>query len=124
MKISARNQLPGKVEAIVLGVVTAKVTVRVGDNLIESVITRQSVEDLKIKVGSEVTAVIKSTEIMLMVDYKLSHKPGVPSGATNETRDQGGAKVLTRSHKAVYETASSLLSPHESLAITRGLSSL
>jgi molybdopterin-binding protein len=68
MKISARNQLPGKVEAIVLGVVTAKVTVRVGDNLIESVITRQSVEDLKIKVGSEVTAVIKSTEIMLMVD--------------------------------------------------------
>jgi len=49
-------------------VVTAKVGVRVGDNLIESVITRQSVEDLNIKVGSEVTAVIKSTEIMLMVD--------------------------------------------------------
>ena len=68
MKISARNQLPGKVEGIVLGVVTAKVTVRVGDNLIESVITRQSVEDLQIKVGSEVTAIIKSTEIMLMVD--------------------------------------------------------
>jgi molybdopterin-binding protein len=49
-------------------VVTAKVGVRVGDNLIESVITRQSVEDLNIKVGNEVTAVIKSTEIMLMVD--------------------------------------------------------
>ena len=48
--------------------VTAKVGVRVGENLIESVITRQSVEDLNIKVGSEVTAVIKSTEIMLMVD--------------------------------------------------------
>jgi molybdopterin-binding protein len=44
------------------------VTVRVGENLIESVITRQSVEDLSIKVGDEVTAVIKSTEIMLMVD--------------------------------------------------------
>ena len=68
MKISARNQLRGTVEAIVLGVVTAKVGVRVGDNLIESVITRQSVEELNIKVGSEVTAVIKSTEIMLMVD--------------------------------------------------------
>jgi molybdopterin-binding protein len=49
-------------------VVTAKVSVRVGDNLIESVITRQSVEDLNIKVGSEVTAVIKATEIMLMVE--------------------------------------------------------
>jgi molybdopterin-binding protein len=67
MKISARNQLPGTVEAVVLGTVTAKVSVRVGDNLIESVITRQSVEDMNIKVGSEITAVIKSTEIMLMV---------------------------------------------------------
>ena len=66
MKISARNQLRGKVETIVLGVVTAKVAVRVGENLIESVITRQSVEDLGIKIGDEVTAIIKSTEIMLM----------------------------------------------------------
>lgn len=58
----------GKVETIDLGVVTAKVSVRVGDNLIESVITRQSVLDLGIKVGDEVTAIIKSTEIMLAVD--------------------------------------------------------
>ena len=68
MKISARNQLRGIVETIDLGVVTAKVGLRVGDNLIESVITRQSVLDLNLKVGSEATAVIKSTEIMLMVD--------------------------------------------------------
>jgi molybdopterin-binding protein len=68
MKISARNQLKGTVEKIDLGVVTAKVVVRVGENLIESVITRQSVEELGIAVGSEVTAVIKSTEVMLMVD--------------------------------------------------------
>ena len=68
MKISARNQLRGTVEAIDLGVVTAKVGVRVGENLIESVITRQSVQDLNIAVGTKVTAVIKSTEIMLMVD--------------------------------------------------------
>jgi molybdopterin-binding protein len=68
MKISARNQLRGIVETIDLGVVTAKVGLRVGDNLIESVITRQSVVDLNLKVGSEATAVIKSTEIMLMVD--------------------------------------------------------
>ena len=68
MKISARNQLKGKVEAVELGVVTAKVSVRVGENLIESVITRQSVEELKIEVGSTVWAVIKSTEIMLMTE--------------------------------------------------------
>jgi molybdate transport system regulatory protein len=68
MKISARNQLRGTVETVDLGVVTAKVGVRVGENLIESVITKQSVEELNIKVGSEVTAIIKSTEVMLMVD--------------------------------------------------------
>jgi molybdopterin-binding protein len=68
MKISARNQLKGTIESIVLGVVTAKVSVRVGDNLIESVITRQSVEELNLQVGDTVTAVIKSTEIMLMTD--------------------------------------------------------
>jgi molybdopterin-binding protein len=68
MKISARNQLRGSVETVSLGVVTAKVGVRVGDNLIESVITRQSVEEMNIKVGQQVTAVIKSTEVMLMVE--------------------------------------------------------
>ena len=68
MKISARNQLKGVVETIDLGVVTAKVGIRVGENLIESVITRQSVEELKIEVGGTVTAVIKSTEVMLMVE--------------------------------------------------------
>jgi molybdopterin-binding protein len=68
MKISARNQLRGTVETVSLGVITAKVGVRVGDNLIESVITRQSAEELNIKVGQQVTAIIKSTEVMLMVE--------------------------------------------------------
>lgn len=67
-KISARNHLRGTVEEIVLGTVTAKVTVRVGENIIESVITRQSVEEMEIKVGDTVTALIKSTEVMIMTD--------------------------------------------------------
>ncbi len=67
-KISARNQLRGTVQEIVLGTVTAKVTVTIGENTIESVITRQSVEEMGIKVGDRVTAVIKSTEVMIMTD--------------------------------------------------------
>ena len=67
-KISARNQLRGTIEDIILGVVTAKVTVRVGENLIESVITRQSAEEMGLQKGSEVTALIKSTEVLLMAD--------------------------------------------------------
>jgi molybdopterin-binding protein len=68
VKISARNRLAGTVEEVVLGVVTAKVSVRVGENLIESVITRQSVEEMGIKKGDPVTALIKSTEVMLMTE--------------------------------------------------------
>ena len=67
-KISARNHLRGTIEEIVLGTVTAKVTVKVGDNTIESVITRQSVEEMGLKVGDTVTALIKSTEVMLMTE--------------------------------------------------------
>lgn len=67
-KISARNQLRGTVEEIVLGTVTAKVTVRVGENAIESVITKQSIEEMGIKLGDTVTALIKSTEVLLMAD--------------------------------------------------------
>lgn len=67
-KISARNQLRGTVEGIMLGTMTAKVTLKVGENTIESVITRQSVEEMGIKVGDTVTALIKSTEVMIMTD--------------------------------------------------------
>ena len=67
-KISARNQLRGTVEEVALGTITAKVTVRVGENLVESVITRESVEEMGIKVGDTVIALIKSTEVMIMVD--------------------------------------------------------
>jgi molybdopterin-binding protein len=68
MKISARNQLQGIVEEVNLGVVTASVTIRVGENLIESVITRQSVEEMGIKTGDTVMALIKATEVLLMVE--------------------------------------------------------
>ena len=65
MALSARNQLRGKVKDVHVGNVMAHVVVQVGDNEIESVITRRSVEDLKLKPGDEVTVVIKSTEVMI-----------------------------------------------------------
>ncbi|HXW92030.1 MAG TPA: TOBE domain-containing protein [Terriglobales bacterium] len=68
MPISARNKLRGKVEEIQLGDVMAHVVVRAGDNLIESAITRRSAEELKLKKGDTVTAVIKATEVMIEKD--------------------------------------------------------
>ena len=65
MALSARNQLAGKVTEVQLGEVMAHVVVRVGKNLVESVITRRSAEELRLKKGDSVTVVIKSTEVML-----------------------------------------------------------
>jgi molybdopterin-binding protein len=68
MALSARNQLPGTVQDVQLGDVVAQVTVKVGDNLIESVITRKSVEELGLKKGDPVRVVVKSTEVMIQKD--------------------------------------------------------
>ncbi|MBW7851577.1 MAG: TOBE domain-containing protein [Rhodospirillales bacterium] len=66
MKLSARNGLTGKVTDIVKGQVMAKVKVRLGDNqMITSLISVEAVDDLGLKVGDDVTAIIKATEVML-----------------------------------------------------------
>ena len=65
MALSARNQLPGRIKDVKLGNVMAHIVVQVGDNEIESVITRRSTEEMNLKVGDAVTVVIKSTEVMI-----------------------------------------------------------
>jgi len=68
MPISARNKLRGTIEEVQLGDVMAHVVVRVGDNLIESAITRRSADELKLKKGDTVFAVVKATEVMIQKD--------------------------------------------------------
>ena len=68
MALSARNQLPGTVQEVHLGEVMAHVVVKVGDHLIESVITRTSAEELSLKKGDKVRVVVKSTEVMIQKD--------------------------------------------------------
>jgi len=46
----------------------AHIAVRVGENIVESVITRRSAEEMKLKKGDAVKVVIKSTEVMLQKD--------------------------------------------------------
>ena len=65
MAISARNQLEGKITDIRLGDVMAHITVRVGKNLIESIITRRSADEMKLKKGDTVTVTVKATEVMI-----------------------------------------------------------
>lgn len=65
MTLSARNHLTGVIEEIIIGDVLVHVTVRVGDNIIESVITKRSADEMGLKKGDSVTAVVKATEVML-----------------------------------------------------------
>jgi molybdopterin-binding protein len=65
MALSARNHLTGEITEVILGTVTALITVKVGDNVVESVITKRSAEEMGLKKGDKVTAVIKATEVMI-----------------------------------------------------------
>lgn len=65
MRVSARNKLPGIVSDIQTDGLMAKVSVRIGDNHIVALITAESVAELELRVGDQVSALIKSTSVML-----------------------------------------------------------
>lgn len=69
MKLSARNVLRGKVVAIDKGKVTAIVKVDIGGgNVITASITMAALEELKLKKGSDVQAIVKASEVLLGVE--------------------------------------------------------
>lgn len=63
MQLSGRNQLKGEIIEIKLGDVVSEVVVQVGENQIAGVITTTSVDNMKLKVGDHITALIKATEV-------------------------------------------------------------
>ena len=66
MKFSARNQLRGTIKSIKTGSVMAEILVELPDGQqIVSAITRGSVDNLGLKEGDQVYAIIKSTEVMV-----------------------------------------------------------
>ncbi len=69
MKLSIRNQLAGEVVDVTLGAVSAIVKVKLdgGDQTITSSITKEAAEELGLKPGVRVTALIKSSEVSIGV---------------------------------------------------------
>jgi len=65
MRVSARNKLPGLVQDIKTDGLMAKVSVRIGDNHLVALITAEAASEMGLKVGDEVTALIKSTSVLL-----------------------------------------------------------
>jgi len=68
MKISARNVLPGTVKRIQKGATTAHVTIDVNGLTVTASIANESAEELGLREGSKVKAVIKSSDVMIAVD--------------------------------------------------------
>jgi molybdate transport system regulatory protein len=65
-KLSARNRLRAKVVEVKAGAVTSQVKMRlVSTNTLTSVITNEAVEDLALKMGDEVEAIVKSTDVLV-----------------------------------------------------------
>ncbi len=66
MKLSARNILPGKVVAVTKGATTAHVKIELASGVrMFASITNEAVDDLALKVGDSVSAVIKSSDVMV-----------------------------------------------------------
>ena len=72
MQMSTRNRLPGTVTEVVRGEAAAKVTIRVGDNHVVALITRESADELGLEAGKEVTALVKATDVMVLTDEGLA----------------------------------------------------
>jgi molybdate transport system regulatory protein len=69
MKSSARNQFAGPIVEIKEGVVDCEVRIRLDDGLdLTAIVTRESAENLGLKVGKEVSAFVKSSSVLLMLD--------------------------------------------------------
>jgi molybdopterin-binding protein len=65
MKISARNQLPGTVTSIDEGAAIANVALDVGGHRVVASITVEAVRELGLRVGSDVVAVIKASDVLI-----------------------------------------------------------
>jgi molybdopterin-binding protein len=65
VSISGRNQLRGIVEEVRGDGLLAQVRLRIGDQRLTAVITKDAVDELKLRRGDEALAIIKSTEVMI-----------------------------------------------------------
>ena len=63
--INVRNQFKGVIKEILQGDVVSEIDVQTASGIVTSVITTRSVLDLELKVGSEVIAFVKSTEVSI-----------------------------------------------------------
>jgi len=98
LKSSARNQFFGKITAISGGSVNAEIEVSLnGKDKIDAIITHESLENLNLKIGSEVWALVKASWVVLSVensDLKTSMRNCLGGSVTRLTKGQVNSDVV------------------------------
>jgi molybdopterin-binding protein len=75
VSLSGRNRLRGFVEEVRIDGLLAQVRLRVGDQSLTAVITRDAVAELKLRRGDEALAIVKSTEVMIAKEAEARGRP-------------------------------------------------
>jgi molybdate transport system regulatory protein len=112
MSMSARNKIQGRVSGIQSGEVMSLVTIQAGEQQLVSAVTNEGVNELQLKQNDQVTAVVKSTEVMLI----KGDVGAVKISARNRLRGQVASVQKGEAMGLVTVTAGSL---HLGAAITR-----
>jgi molybdate transport system regulatory protein len=97
MQISARNQIQGNIESIELGAVNAQVALRLKSGyILVSVITKQAVENLNLKIGDSATAIFKSSTVMLAVpgEMQVSARNKISGSVSHISLGEVNAEVV------------------------------
>jgi len=68
MKLSARNQLKGKITEVKKGATTTHVRIDIGGQIVAASITNESADELKLEKGKTAYAIIKASNVMVGVD--------------------------------------------------------
>jgi molybdopterin-binding protein len=68
MKLSARNQLKGRIVGVTRGATTSHVRIDIGGPVVTASITNEAVDELKLAAGQDAYAVIKASDVMVATD--------------------------------------------------------
>ncbi|MBS9778700.1 MAG: TOBE domain-containing protein [Campylobacteraceae bacterium] len=113
MKISARNQLTGKVTEVKTGVVNCEVSFSIGQHTLKTIITKSAVEEMELKVNDEIIAIVKASNVMLAKDLpsKISARntikttvKDVQAGAVNSQVSLEGKDIAITSIVTISAT--------------------
>ena len=84
--ISGRNQLRGYVHEVRVEGLLAQVRLRIGDQTLTAVITRDAVEELELRRGDDALAIVKSTEVMIAREAEAPLHAAAPRTARARRR--------------------------------------